>query len=407
MTLSLNSIFSSVIFKELVQVDIPGGSNQHEINGVEALKIFFSTSTKISGTIHWHYFSDNHEPISDSGEFSFYDARERSVTRTGRSEWRMYYQGNFLKYAAQGDVLVLARSNENVIYGLIFQAGSAWWRAAQILFKFSEANSTFQIIDDRNLLDLDLEFVKQQILEELGIEISLPVLPSAEEIARRELERSRNLQKDFPSTRRMSELARSLVEVDNSLNGDSLLLYWLGKEEEVFRAIEKIIIQEKLERGFNSVDDFISYSLSVQNRRKSRMGFALQNHLEQLFKLRGLKFETQKNTEGKNKPDFLFPGQQEYLDPFYNPELLIMLGVKSTCKDRWRQILTEAKRISQKHLCTLEEAISVGQTNEMHTQNVILVLPELFHPSYLPIQLEKIWSVEQFITHVHRQQSTQ
>lgn len=42
-----------------------------------------------------------------------------------------------------------------------------------------------------------------------------------------------------------------------------------------------------------------------------------------------------------------------------------MLGVKSTCKDRWRQVLSEAKRIDNKHLATLEPGISENQTAEM------------------------------------------
>ena len=42
-----------------------------------------------------------------------------------------------------------------------------------------------------------------------------------------------------------------------------------------------------------------------------------------------------------------------------------MLAVKSTCKDRWRQILAEADRLPVKHLLTLEPGISVAQTDEM------------------------------------------
>jgi hypothetical protein len=33
-----------------------------------------------------------------------------------------------------------------------------------------------------------------------------------------------------------------------------------------------------------------------------------------------------------------------------------MLGAKTTCKDRWRQVLTEAIKIPHKHLFTLETA---------------------------------------------------
>lgn len=57
------------------------------------------------------------------------------------------------------------------------------------------------------------------------------------------------------------------------------------------------------------MEDFVSYSLSIQNRRKSRAGHALENHLEFIFKAQNIKFNTGIRTEGNCKPDFLFPGQ--------------------------------------------------------------------------------------------------
>jgi len=56
-----------------------------------------------------------------------------------------------------------------------------------------------------------------------------------------------------------------------------------------------------------------------------------------------------------------------------------MLGVKSTCKDRWRQVLAEADRIDQKHLLTLEAAISINQTAEMQSKQLQLVVPAAVH----------------------------
>jgi hypothetical protein len=52
-----------------------------------------------------------------------------------------------------------------------------------------------------------------------------------------------------------------------------------------------------------------------------------------------------------------------------------MLAVKTTCKDRWRQILTEADRISDKHLLTLQEGVSESQFREMTEARVRLVVP--------------------------------
>ena len=59
-----------------------------------------------------------------------------------------------------------------------------------------------------------------------------------------------------------------------------------------------------------------------------------------------------------------------------------MLGAKSTCKDRWRQVLSEAQRIPNKHLLTLEPGISENQTDEMQAKRLQLILPAQLHATY-------------------------
>lgn len=52
-----------------------------------------------------------------------------------------------------------------------------------------------------------------------------------------------------------------------------------------------------------------------------------------------------------------------------------MLGAKTTCKDRWRQVLNEANRIDRKHLFTLQQGISRNQLAEMRDERLTLVVP--------------------------------
>lgn len=106
------------------------------------------------------------------------------------------------------------------------------------------------------------------------------------------------------------------------------------------------------------------------------MGYALQNHLEAIFDNSGLRYESQVVTEGKRKPDFIFPNGRSYRNPDFESELLTFLGAKSSLKDRWRQILNEAARIKTKHLCTLQQTTSRDQLHEMEEESVILVVPE-------------------------------
>ena len=76
---------------------------------------------------------------------------------------------------------------------------------------------------------------------------------------------------------------------------------------------------------------------------------------------------------------------------------LIMLGAKTTAKDRWRQIISEADRITNKHLITLEPSISISQTDEMKSQKIILVIPSSIQPTFRPSQLLDIINFQTFI----------
>ena len=137
-----------------------------------------------------------------------------------------------------------------------------------------------------------------------------------------------------------------MADIHPGDNPDIVLMKWMEREEILFRTFEKHLISERLSQGFeNDVDGFFQFSLSTQNRRKSRAGQALENHVEQLFICRNIQYARTKVTENKAKPDFIFPGIDAYRDPKFNTELLTMLGVKSTCKEDVykRQRLTRYK----------------------------------------------------------------
>jgi hypothetical protein len=392
---NLSSIFTNVAHKTLVAVDLPDlGSNQHELNGVQALQEFFGIQGRTRGTISWHYFADDHEPLQETTEFTFYDARANHPTRT---EWRLYYQGSFLAHADVGDRLYIVRSQSEQIFGLVFEGGSSWLRAAEVLFGHDVSTRQLHLVPREQLDRQSLELLRSQILDQLGLNVAIPAVSTDEDLMVEKYGRS------FPTTREMALFAKSQVEVDLT-NPDETVMRWLNREEELFRALERVIIGERLKDGFENVDEFIEYSLSVQNRRKSRMGFALQNHLSEVFSLNNLRFTPQARTEGNNRPDFLFPGEVEYQDETFDAELLTMLGVKSTCKDRWRQVLDEADRIPKKHLCTLEPGISEKQTEAMRGRQLILVIPEKLLLSYTSAQRKDILILAAFIDLVKSKQ---
>lgn len=102
---------------------------------------------------------------------------------------------------------------------------------------------------------------------------------------------------------------------------------------------------------------------------------------------------------------FLFPDLATYqAAPADGDARLTMLGAKSTCKDRWRQVLAEAEKISRKHLLTLEPGISEPQTHQMEASSLQLVVPRPVHSSYTEAQQGWLWSVADFIAEVRARQ---
>lgn len=245
--------------------------------------------------------------------------------------------------------------------------------------------------------DREVDFAVRFILEELGIDIEEPETDYLDYLLER-------FQGAFPKTREFSLFAReTLGNVSPMDEPDKTLMAWMDHEEKLFRRLERQIVEKRLRSGFVSdggtdVEGFIKFSLSVQNTRKSRAGLALEHHLEEIFRLHNVSYSRTAETENKAKPDFLFPDFKAYHNLQFPSTLLTMLGVKTTCKDRWRQVLSEAARIRDKHLFTLEPGISENQTDEMKAQNLQLILPLALHDTYRESQRTWLMNLGEFIS---------
>jgi hypothetical protein len=208
----------------------------------------------------------------------------------------------------------------------------------------------------------------------------------------------------FPTGARMAALAREAVEECTAnlkvIAADETLLKLVAAEFQLFRMLEHKLCLAEVQKTFASVDEFISIAATVMNRRKSRAGHSLEHHVEYLLKAAGVPFDRQPRIDGKVKPDLLIPGKDAYEDPNFPSSRLVVVGLKTTCKDRWRQILNEGRRIPVKHLLTLQEAISSDQLREMREANVTLVVPEPYHSGYDKSVGIRLLSVRDFIRNV-------
>ena len=384
----LSQYFKGVIAKTLSSVEAnPEKSNQHEFNGTVSMKTLFGTARK-TFTTRFVYMDDDNDPVIDNGFLTWYDAREKHPTR---SEYRLFFKSTAVsRSASAGDTLFIALRPDDTILVIIAAANSTI--SSQLAWLFGiQVDSQFAVVTGLDSDGNRLEFASKLILEQIGIDVDEDNTDYLDEMLSR-------FGGKFPQTREFSKFARSTL---NGLNvhddPDGVLLSWLEREEKLFKTLEKHLIQQRLAQGFDDVDAFLAYSLSVQNRRKSRVGLALENHFEVVLREYGVQYDRTKVTENRSKPDFIFPGIQQYHDVTFPVDKLTMLGSKSTCKDRWRQVLAEADRINHKHLLTLEAAISTHQTDEMKDKKLQLVIPEAIHKTYTAEQKSWLWDVKSLL----------
>lgn len=388
----LSQYFKGIAVKRLSAVEVhPEKSHQHEFNGVGALaKVLGPAIPKQKFNATFFYLNDDDpEPIEADGFVTWYDARENHPTR---SENRLYFPSTVVSdNANEGDLLLIAKKPDDTLLVIVAEAGSTIEN--QLMWLMGESDLTHPGFSVKGEIENDqvkLDFISRLILGQVGIEAT----ETDDNYLDHMLELFGN---KFPETAVLSKYVRDRMGLNPLDDPDAVLVAWYEKEFILFRTLEEHFLESKIKNGFGSVKDFLDLSLSVQNRRKSRAGSALQHHLIPIFSSHDVKFDPQGTTENKHKPDFLFPGAKEYHDPAFPSGKLLMLGVKTTCKDRWRQVLAEAARISDKHLCTLEAGISENQTNQMVAHNLQLVVPQKYHSTFNAKQKEWLLSLKDFI----------
>jgi len=423
----LRDYFSGVGAKYLSAVDAePKRSNQHEIGVTKAMRQQVLGERGQAFSVRYVWLGDERgrftadgtaipepdnpqvrrRPTHEGGltayaPATYYDSRENQPHRS--PEWRLYYPANPVTEAMrEGDALFLAMHNDGLLYFIVAPRGSNSEQQLSWLFGVRPGKSF--VPREIEAEGPKLGFASRFILDELGVELEEPDEAGLDDIIMR-------FGTTFPKTADFSKLARQTLpeQVSPRDDPDAALLAWLEHEEALFRRLERKVVAEQLEAGFVTddgvdVDGFLRFSLSVQNRRKARMGHSLEHHAAAVLDARGISFDRSPITEHNHRPDFLFPSIEAYRSATAGWWCLAMLGAKSTCKDRWRQVLVEAEKIPEKHLLTLEPGISESQTHQMAVAELQLVVPREIHDSYTETQREWLWTFDQFIRDVEARQ---
>lgn len=200
-------------------------------------------------------------------------------------------------------------------------------------------------------------------------------------------------------------LVRKAIEMrpENAADVDQRLMVRRDCEFEIYRSLENAVYMPRIRREFTNVDEFVAVAQPIIQRRRSRGGRSLEIHLQTIFREEMMDFASQPVVDSNSRPDFLFPSAAAYEDPSFPSERLRMLAVKSTIKERWRQVLEEASRIEVKHLLTLQRGVSEAQFTAMRDSGIRLVVPQALHREYGPDISPHLQTLESFIGEVREQ----
>lgn len=321
-------------------------------------------------TIHWESGD-----LDTNSRFKWYGGgtrREYRLTRFGRNF-------PFLKDDYIGTLLVLVKTEDHEFSGWILESDND---IEQFLARFNISH-----LDKGGIL-----FPEKT--EETGYVSENTLELQFEQVVR-------SLKTDFPETAELARTTRTICARHKLPKiADDRLTRWLDTEYQLYRLMENKIYDPFIRTGNHSLEDILAFCNSVLNRRKSRAGKSLEHHLAAIFDEHHIAYSHGEVTEGHSRPDFIFPGISQYHCHEFSKEHLVFLGSKTTCKDRWRQILTEAGRIENKHLFTLQPGISSNQLEEMSRSHVTLVVPKQNIASFPEPWRERLMTLDSFIHYV-------
>lgn len=104
----------------------------------------------------------------------------------------------------------------------------------------------------------------------------------------------------------------------------------------------------------------------------------------------------------RSETDVVIPGVAQLRDSNYPADKVIALAVKTTCKDRWRQVTQEAPRVGRKYLVTKENRMSEAQAEQIARANIQLVVPKPYQAAFPAAVRPSLWTFGRLVEEARR-----
>ncbi|MCP3420353.1 type II restriction endonuclease [Nocardioides pinisoli] len=414
----LREHFSNVAAKRLAAVEVAAVkvSNQHEFNAERSV-VEMLGDERAELACEYFYFGDEGEDFvrDEDSTLTYYDSRRAVDHRP--AEYRMYYPASStaMKNAWEGDWLWIARRHDGRLAVIIARDGSE--SAARLDRLFATGlrergmpakgeDNLFGIFDVDSAQDGDLDIADADLLQALGI---TPSVDNERHLAA--MIKKFGGSYPLPTTKRFTTFARSVCAgVDPVGDPDATLFEWFSTTNDLFFIYERHVLQPLLDdvfanRAHIDVDKFFELATKYKNGRFSRAGLSFEHHVEALLKANGVRYGRPKTMKDGSKPDYLMPTLDAYGDADMPDELLTFLAAKTTTKERWRQIVTEATRIGVRHLITMDPGLVPDTLSAMAENNVIPVLPQPVIDMYPGSMRASMMNVADFIALVREREA--
>ena len=204
----------------------------------------------------------------------------------------------------------------------------------------------------------------------------------------------------FPSGDQFSAATWKILEEClrgfGTMEVDEAIVKAINTEYDLFLRVEQKLCEKLLVRSFKDVEEFIETAKTITNRRKSRAGRSLENHVSYFLTRAGIPHDVRPAIKGK--PDVVIPSKKAYDDKKFDEDRLFLIACKTTFKDRWPQVLKEGKRVAQKNLFTLQKGMAESQLEEFDEADVNVIVPDEYKKGYPKSPL--VLSVTQFFEKV-------
>jgi len=186
------------------------------------------------------------------------------------------------------------------------------------------------------------------------------------------------LRRAMPQTFTVVYAKKNFSKIIDKIGDEAYKVFLTEQEMAGKRAIKKYFTslipssstrKSSIEKVANNFKEFDRFFLSLAQSRKPRAGSTFEWIIKGLFKKLNYPFAEQQVINGK--PDFLMPAKTHYDK---NPMDCIIFTVKTTVRERWRQIVTEGTRGLGFFLATVDDKISDNQLAEMLRNRIYLVV---------------------------------